>query len=397
MVAGHLQEKKGNFYIVISYKDESGKRKSKWIPTGLPVKGNKKRAEALLIEARNSYVPEKSVASIPTNRNMLFSDFLWKWLKIAKSTMKPVTYASYVGSVKNIIVPYFSNLGCCLFELSAANIQEFYAEQLERVKAVTVIRYHAIIHRALEYAVKMDLILSNPADKVELPRKERFVGNFYDSDEINALFNAVNGSNIEIPVKIAAFYGLRRSEVIGLKWSAIDFKNNTISIQHTVTVCNIDGKSTIIASDTTKTKSSMRTLPLVPEFRSLLINHHKKQEKNRQLCGRSYCMEYLDYVCVNELGERIDPNYLSKAFTRLLQVNGLRKIRFHDLRHSCASLLLANGVSMKQIQEWMGHSDFSTTANIYAHLDVQSKRASAEALIHGLHQESISCSGGETA
>ena len=106
--------------------------------------------------------------------------------------------------------------------------------------------------------------------------------------------------------------------------------------------------------------------------------------ENRRLCGRCYDRRYLDYICVDEMGKRLSPNYLSAAFPRLLEVNGLRHIRFHDLRHSCASLLLANGVPMKQIQEWLGHSDFSTTANIYAHLDYSSKLSSAEAMIAGL-------------
>ena len=103
-----------------------------------------------------------------------------------------------------------------------------------------------------------------------------------------------------------------------------------------------------------------------------------------RLFGRSYCKEYLDYIFVNEMGERWKPRYLSDGFKRILEQNGLRRIRFHDLRHTCASLLLANNVPMKKIQEWLGHSDFSTTANIYAHLDFQSKISSAEAMLTGL-------------
>lgn len=93
---------------------------------------------------------------------------------------------------------------------------------------------------------------------------------------------------------------------------------------------------------------------------------------------------YLDYICVDEMGHLISPHYLTSAFPKLLAQNGLRHIRFHDLRHSCASLLLSNGVSMKQIQEWLGHSDFSTTANVYAHLDYNAKLSSADAMVNGL-------------
>ena len=166
--------------------------------------------------------------------------------------------------------------------------------------------------------------------------------------------------------------------------SAIDFEQNTLTIKHTVTACNLDGKHILVASDTTKTKSSMRTLPLVKPVRDRLIKLKEEQKENRRLCGRYYNRDYLEYVCVNEVGELIKPNYVTVFFPKLLDENGLRRIRFHDLRHTCASLLLANGVSMKQIQEWLGHSDYSTTANIYAHLDYSSKLNSADALLAGL-------------
>ena len=384
MVAGHLQEKKGLFYMVLSYKDCTGKRRTKWFPTGLPVKGNKKRAEAMLMEKRHSYVPEDSIENSVIESQMLFADYLDQWLKIVKSTIKLITYASYVDAVEKRINPYFREQGITLADLQASDIQRFYTIQLERVKPTTVIHYHAVIHRALKYAVKTDLILSNPADKVDRPRKEAFQAGFYDKDELNALFAVVKGSQLEIPVMLAGFYGLRRSEVLGLKWDAIDFNNNTITIRHTITTFNVDGKRVTVASDTTKTKSSMRTLPLVPLFRERLLALKAEQLENRRLSGKSYNMQYIDYICVDETGDLTAPNYITGAFPKLLERSGLRRIRFHDLRHSCASMLLANGVAMKQIQEWLGHSDFSTTANIYAHLDYNSKLSSAEAMQIGL-------------
>ena len=255
---------------------------------------------------------------------------------------------------------------------------------MERVKPNTVIHYHAIIHRALKYAVKTDLIAVNPADKVDRPRKNEFTGSFYSKEEMNALFDAVKGSKVEIPVLLAAFYGLRRSEVIGLKWDAINFEQNTIEIRHTVTSIKMDGKKQLVESDTTKTKSSQRTLPLVPLFREKLLALQQEQEENRRLCGRCYNKQYLEYICVDAMGNLLMPDYVSNSFKLILRNFGLRPIRFHDLRHSCASLLLANGVPMKQIQEWLGHSDFSTTANIYSHLDYSSKISSAEAMMNGL-------------
>lgn len=388
MVAGHLQEKNGMFYVVLNYRDENGKRKTPWISTNLPVKGNKKRAENFMMDVRRNFVPP-NVQRIEEREAMqkgdiLFTDFLLKWLRVAKSTVKLTTYASYEMMATRIIIPYFETLNIKLKELTTEDIQEFYSAQLERVSANTVIHYHAVIHRALKYAVKIKTIQANPAANVERPRKEKFIGSFYDKKEINTLFDIIQGHPLEVAIKLAAFYGLRREEIIGLKWTAIDFENNTLTIQHTVTECNLDGKHIEVASDTAKTDSSLRTMPLVTNFRAMLLAKKEKQEHYRKLCGRSYCKEYLDYIFVNEMGERWKPRYLSDGFKRILEQNGLRRIRFHDLRHTCASLLLANNVPMKKIQEWLGHSDFSTTENIYAHLDYQPKISSAEAMLTGL-------------
>ena len=174
MVAGHLQEKKGYFYMVLSYPDAAGKRKTKWFPTGLPVKGNKKKAEKMLMETRQTFVPECK----PIKDDMLFSDFLLQWLEIAKPTIALTTYASYSGMAKSVIIPYFKEREITLSELKATDIQAFYMKQLKRVKANSVIHYHAVIHRALKYAVKIDLISVNPADKVERPKADKFIGSF---------------------------------------------------------------------------------------------------------------------------------------------------------------------------------------------------------------------------
>ena len=232
--------------------------------------------------------------------------------------------------------------------------------------------------------MKTDLIQTNPADKIDRPKKNEFLAGFYDREEINRLFACVDGLIIEAPVKLTAFYGLRRSEVLGLKWSAIDFDQGTITIRHTVTGCNVDGKYVVVAKDTTKTKSSRRTLPLTPPIRRLLLKLKAEQDENRRLCGNCYCHQYDGYICINEMGFRMKPEFLSRNFKQVLEENGLRMIRFHDLRHSSASLLLANHVPLKQIQEWLGHSDFSTTANIYAHLDAAAKQDTAAAMLRGL-------------
>jgi len=248
------------------------------------------------------------------------------------------------------------------------------------LKGNTVVHYHANIRTALEYAYQMGYIQNNPADKVKRPKIELFIGSFYNEQEMSVLFKKAKDDLLKVPIMLAAFYGLRRSEVLGVKWSAIDFDNNTITIKHTVNEIREDGKLKIITKDRTKNKASYRTLPLVEEIVLDLKEWKIQQESNKKLFGKSYNTKYKDYVCVDKMGSIIKPGYVTQHFSILLENKGLRHIRFHDLRHSCASLLLARGVSMKEIQEWLGHSNYSTTANIYAHLDTNSKQNSANAL-----------------
>ena len=333
MVAGHLQEKNDFYYIVLSYKDAAGKRKTKWEATGLSIKRNKKKAEALLLERRRNFMVPTAPAEIRLDDDILFSDFMLKWLEVTKSTIQITTYASYQGMVERVIVPYFRKRNIKLVDLKATDLQDFYTKQLERVKANSVIHYHANIHKALKYAVKIDLIPTNPADKVERPKKNEFKGSYYSADEIHALTEIAEGTKLEIPVLLASFYGLRRSEVLGLKWDAIDFEANTLEIKHIVTQGSIDGKKVLVQADRAKTKSSLRTLPLVPPIRDRLLMLKGQQDTYRRLCGKSYNRDYLGYLCVDEIGNIIRPNYVSEQFPKLLEKNGLRPIRFHDLRH----------------------------------------------------------------
>ena len=286
--------------------------------------------------------------------------------------------------VKGKIAPYFRNTGLTLDRIQAKHIQSFYLHELKTVSPGTVIHYHANIHKALKYAVKMDLIPFNPADKVERPKKQRYIVDYYRQEELERLLEASKDHPYSLLIQMTAFYGLRRSEALGLKWDAIDFEQGTISVKRTVTSTIIDGKYQEFEQQSAKTKSSLRTLPLIGSFREYFLQVKEAQELNKQVCGNCYNYEYDGFVFVDELGERMRVEYLTNAFPKFLESHGLRRMRFHDLRHSCASLLLANGVLLKHIQEWLGHSDFTTTANIYAHLDYKSKITSAQAMETGL-------------
>ena len=382
MVAGHLTLKNGRYYAVLNYRNAGGQRKTKWISLGLPEKGNKRKAEAELARLRAEFEPPKEVGDLSSD--MLFADYLLEWLEIAKGRLAVATYSSYAAMINKPVGPYFRQRNLTLRELEARHLQMFYSEMLRKVKPNTVIHYHAIIHSALKYAVKTDMLVQNVADKVDRPKENSFQPVFLSAEEMQKMFEVLRGTKLELPVLVAAFYGFRRGEVLGLKWDAIDFERGTISVIRTVTTITLDGKQTEIEQQSAKTKSSLRTLPLIGSFREYFLQVKEAQELNKQVCGNCYNHEYDGFVFVDELGERMRANYLTSAFPKFLEDHGLRRMRFHDLRHSCASLLLANGVPLKHIQEWLGHSDFTTTANIYAHLDYKSKITSAQAMETGL-------------
>lgn len=425
MLSGHLQIKKEHYYVVLNCKRPDGRRFQKWISTGIPdKKGNKKAAEEALIEFRMNYneygerisdgsdapspsaTPKKSKAAGSTAGvsgrkaattpygDMLFADYMLAWLSCKEIDVDPVTYAGYCDSVEKHIYPYFKEKGITLAQLEPKDLKEFY--RAERIgdpehgiagkKGTTVVKYHANIHAALESAVQDKLIGSNAAHR-QRPTTEKFIGSFYTPEEALECMRLAEGTKLELAVYFGLFYGLRRSEIVGLQWHNFDFEHNIFTIAHTVTTYRKKGKGKVsrYAKDKTKNASSLRTLPLIPLFREKLLALKDKQKFERELFKRSYVQDYIGYVYVNEIGELINPDYISTEFPKFLRKHGLRKIRFHDTRHSCASLLLRNGVSMKQIQAWLGHSDYGTTANLYAHLDLEdSMLLSASMLNTGL-------------
>lgn len=393
MITGCLQQKNGYYYALL-YLKVDGKRKVKWIPTKLPVASTSERkARKAFEEIRSQYEKaeeerlqmEATQAEAAKNRNpeamIPFTDYMEKWLKSVRSTIATATYQSYSNMVSARIKSYFTPLNLQLDEVTPQHIEDFYQTILDdNCTTNTVIHYHAVLRKALQTAVKKDILSKNPADKVEKPKKNVFHGNFYSEEEMLTLFDAVAGDPLELCVKIAAYYGLRRSEVLGLKWDAINFSKKTISISHKVIEKEVNGKFVPVGEDVLKTKSSFRTLPLIPAVEKLLLDEKEKQEMYRRLFKKSYCRDYLDYICVDQCGKLLRPNYVTEHFAWLIEKYQLKKIRFHDLRHTCASLLLSNGISMKQIQIWLGHSTFATTADIYAHLDFSAQEQSAAAM-----------------
>ena len=190
---------------------------------------------------------------------------------IRKPGYKPLGIREMRKRINKPIGPYFRQRNLTLRELEARHLQMFYSEMLRKVKPNTVIHYHAIIHSALKYAVKTDMLVQNVADKVDRPKENSFQPVFLSAEEMQKMFEALRGTKLELPVLVAAFYGFRRGEVLGLKWDAIDFERGTISVIRTVTTITVDGKQTEIEQQSAKTKSSLRTLPLIGSFREYFM------------------------------------------------------------------------------------------------------------------------------
>ena len=386
-ITGHLEEKSGRWYAAVNHYDAEGKRHVKWYNLDVDAKkGNKKKADANLDEllvklnAGNTFLSETMT---PAERekhriaNSLVEDYFPEWLEDYKRNVANRTYEGYRQYVSGRIVPFFKGKGVMLKELTGDHLNKLYRELFENgLKGATIQRIHSIIHLGLKCAVKRGIIAFNAADQAERPKAQQFIASYYNEEEIKKLLEVSANDELHLIILLTAYYGLRRSEVLGLKWSAIDFTKKTICIRHKV----VEEDVGIVGYDVMKTKSSYRTLPLLPFIEEELLKEKEKQKEMKQVMRGDYTKKYADYVNVDALGQLYRPNYVTTHFSVVLNQNDMRHIRFHELRHSCASLLLAKHIPMKMIQDWLGHSDIQTTANIYSHLDAESKQESATAI-----------------
>lgn len=230
----------------------------------------------------------------------------------------------------------------------------------EGLSVCTMKKHSAILYGALAEAYKKDMIAANPADKVTLPGKKKFYGQSYSVEEVQQLLSVLNDDPIRPAVILAVMYGLRRSEAVGLRWKDIDFKNKTMTICNTVT-----RMATVHELEETKNESSHRTPPLIPGTEEYLQSLRREQKETMLLCGNRF--DDSCHVCTWPDGRSLQPDYVSQHFNQVLKKNNFRVIRYHDLRHTAGSMLLQKGIDIKTIQHFLGHSQASTTVNIYLH------------------------------
>lgn len=383
IVTGHVEDRRGIWHIVIRTKDRFGKTQRFSKSTGLTVRANKKKAETLM-EAQIKEIKASLETTGDPAKLMLFADYLERhWLPSIEKEVQVTTFSGYCDNVEGVIAPYFRELGIYLQDVTKEDIKDFYKAQLALgKKAKTVHRYHANLRKASALAVEDELIETSFMTDVKrpaIPDDEVFEPKFLSEAEAIQIVNAAKGHPLELAIIIGVYYGLRRGEVCGLRWSAVNFDTNTITVNHMIAVARVrkkakkpmeaqeQGRETIeIPRNRGKSKKSLRSLPLVPELRQMLLDVKRRQEYYRDLCGNCYNQADADYIYTDEMGTRIRPDYITQAFPRFLELNGFEKMRFHDLRHTSGSLLVSRGVPMKLVQEWLGHSDFTVTANVYA-------------------------------
>lgn len=330
-----ISQKKGRdyYYIIVSYYLSNGKRVQRWIKTEFPINGNNKRK---LEQKRIEVLQEWQDKLVLDESEMLFSDYLKQWLEETKYTISKNTYYSYKQVIHNVICPYFAERKIKICDLKPYHIQDFYTYKLnsDKVTANTIHHYHANISKALRYAYKMGRIESNPADKVDLPKKNRHVANFYTVEELKALLKAAKGSPIEPVVLLASWFGLRRGEIIGLRWQDIDFTNKILYINGTVKDKGMSGSKikNLYYEPTAKTSSSIRSFPMSDSAVKYLSELKTKQEKRKQK-NKLYIHTWDDFVCVRPDGSLLPLEYVSRAIPKLCEKAGLKRIKLHELRH----------------------------------------------------------------
>jgi len=369
----HTKEGRNNYYVVLSSYDDKGKRIRKSVYTDIPIKGDTRRkAKAKLAEILAEYSDE----CVDFSKDADFMDFMEEWLETLKVSIASTTHNSYRYTLTGHILPYFKPRKLKVKDVTPAVIQKYVNDKLKEGLSPNTVRKHLFnISKCLDSAVRQNIIAFNPVKRIEMPKKERYTGaKYYNESQIEKLLEVSKGGILEIVILLTLFYGLRRSEVLGLRWDAVDFENKTITISHTVVIV---GK-TVHRQDRTKNDASHAPLPLPSKIALQLLEWKERQQELKALQPNDY--QDSGYICTKLNGEPLPPNFVTQHFTLLLKKNDMPRIRFHDLRHSSASYLKYLGFDLKEIQTWLRHKDIQTTMNIYTHLDMEAKENIANSL-----------------
>lgn len=352
----------GRWYVVLDLsRDGTGRRRQKW-HSGYRSKRDAERGLTALLSARDTgtYVEPQRVR--------LGEYLLERWLPAVESTVRPATYDGYGRHLRRYVVPALGALPLQSVQPDALSV--LYRDLLDHggaagqpLAAATVRRIHSTVHRALRDAVAWGYLLRNPASVAVKP-KQRGVGSVemrtWSGPELRAFLDHVQGDRLYAAWRLAASTGLRRSELLGLRWVDVDLAAGHVAVRQTLTA--VRGK---LLFDAPKTARSRRSVALDAETVTALRSWRTAQLEERLAWGEAW--QETGMLFTREDGSLIHPDAFSAWWSRQLRQSGLPKIRFHDLRHTHASLALQAGVPAKVVSERLGHATVAFTLDVYSH------------------------------
>ena len=345
---GSIVKRKNGTYMVQITAD--GKRISKYFKT--KKEANKWRIDTLHKIQRGIFY---------SGPKLTLNKFLEEWLKSRKGSIKPKTLFQYRQIIELHINPILGRIK--INELKPADVQALYNKKVETGTGVRTVRLiHSVLHCALNHALRLGIIYRNPSDAVYKPKAKKNEMQVLDENQVKALLIAVRGKRLETLFKIAITTGLRQGEILGLKWGDLDWDTHQLNIQRQVQRVPERG---LVFSDP-KTAAGRRMIVLGPGTILALKKHFKRQLVEREFVGERW--QDNDLIFPSSIGTPLDQSNLNRQYKNSLREAGLPDIRFHDLRHTAASLMLKQGVSVKVVQERLGHSDAAMTLNVYSHV-----------------------------
>jgi integrase len=350
---GQIKKEGSSWYFVAELGNDpiTGKRKRKK-QRGFKTKKDAEKALAL-IEAevyKGTFFEPSSIA---------FKVHLLDWYKSKKNSINVQTAGTYESIINHRIIPALGHV--LLSSVTPIMIQN-YVNDLhdEGLSSATIKKIYQIIKSSLDYAVNMELLPSNPMKKLQLPKDKKTEMTVWEVADIKAFLNAAKKDRFYIAFHLAITTGMRRGEILGLRWRDIDFQKGILYVCQTLSK---DGKQFLVGG---KTESSVRSIKLPNETLLALQSQRISISKEKFKFGPAYTDN--DLVVCTTKGTPVNPNNLKRSYDRLIGVAGVSKIRFHDLRHTHATMLFAQGVQAKVVSERLGHSNIKTTLDIYSHV-----------------------------
>lgn len=371
---GSVQRRGKHFSVVIDLGVDpvTGKRRQ----VRRAFHGNKKEAEAYLVQLLSE---RNNGIDVPAARAGSVGAYLKTWLHdYARTNVSPATYHRYDSIVHNQLIPSLGAIA--LGQLRPQHIQHSYSEALRSgrkngtggLSPRSVVQQHRILRKALQHAVQWQIINRNPADSVQPPRVARMERDSLDPGQLQDVLRAAESSRHYALVFMAAATGMRRGELLGLRWNDVDLDHGTASISQTIIWLPKQG----FIAGPPKTHRSSRAVAISPATVAVLREHRVGQLEERVKAGPLW--EDHGLVFSTPIGTPIDPSNLRLAWRRITEAAGVSSLRFHDLRHVHASLLLAQGVHPKIVSERLGHSGIGITMDTYTHVLPTLQKEAAE-------------------